>query len=216
MFHQVIDSRLLKEKSLSVAQAYSSALNVLTAMMPDQPFDELPTPEQFRYFYQSRYSKTQIVEKQHSAVKFAKDIRPVKSTSTAETFGPGHRYQIDATIADIYLLSEHDRSRIVGRPVVYVVVDVFSRMIVGLYVGFEGPSWVSAMIALAHIATDKVHIASNLVSRSPKNNGQPVVYRLLFWPTKVSLTVPRWKNLPRLLVSGLRMLRPGVEMPKEL
>lgn len=156
VFHQVIDSRLLKEKSLSVAQAYSSALNVLTAMMPDQPFDELPTPEQFRYFYQSRYSKTQIVEKQHSAVKFAKDIRPLKSTSTAETFGPGHRYQIDATIADIYLLSEHDRSRIVGRPVVYVVVDVFSRMIVGLYVGFEGPSWVSAMIALAHIATDKV------------------------------------------------------------
>ncbi|MCG8282963.1 transposase, partial [Escherichia coli] len=60
------------------------------------------------------------------------------------------------TIADIYLVSEHDRSLIVGRPVVYMVIDVFSRMVVGMYVGFEGPSWVSAMVALANTVADKV------------------------------------------------------------
>ncbi len=53
-------------------------------------------------------------------------------------------------------LSRYDRSRIVGRPVLYVVIDVFSRMIVGFYVGFEGPSWVGAMMALANTASDKV------------------------------------------------------------
>jgi putative transposase len=156
VFHQVITSKLLIEKNTAISQAYASALNLIGALMPELQPEELPTPEQFRYFYQSRYAKTLVVEKQHSAVKFAKDIRPLKSTSTAETFGPGHRYQIDATIADVYLLSEHDRSRIVGRPVIYIVQDVFSRMVVGLYIGFEGPSWVSAMIALAHIVEDKV------------------------------------------------------------
>jgi hypothetical protein len=40
--------------------------------------------------------------------------------------------------------------------VLYVVIDVFSRMIVGLYIGLEGPSWVGAMMALANTAADKV------------------------------------------------------------
>jgi hypothetical protein len=35
------------------------------------------------------------------------------------------------------------------------VIDVFSRMIVGIYVGLEGPSWVGAMMALANTASDK-------------------------------------------------------------
>ncbi|MCO7034779.1 DDE-type integrase/transposase/recombinase, partial [Vibrio paracholerae] len=69
---------------------------------------------------------------------------------------PGSRFEIDATIADIYLVSDSNRSWIVGRPVVYVVVDVFSRLIVGLYIGFENPSYVAAIQALQTAMTDKV------------------------------------------------------------
>ncbi len=50
--------------------------------------------------------------------------------------GPGSRYEIDATIADVYLLSA-DRQRVIGRPTLYVVVDVFSRMVAGFYIGLE-------------------------------------------------------------------------------
>jgi putative transposase len=42
----------------------------------------------------------------------------------------------------------YNRSWIIGRPVIYVVVDVFSGKIVGLYVGLEGPSWEGARLAL--------------------------------------------------------------------
>ena len=76
-------------------------------------------------------------------------------TSLGEVIGPGSRFQIDATIADIYLVSRFDRSRIVGRPVIYVIINMLSRIIVGLYVGFEGPSWVGAMMALANAVTPK-------------------------------------------------------------
>ena len=117
--------------------------------------EDLPTPEQFRYFFKREYTAVSVAEKQCTSVDFAKDVRPLKGTSTADTLGPGHRYQIDATIADIYLVSEQDRSLIVGRPVIYFVVDVFSRMVTGMYVGFEGPSWASAMMALANAVTDK-------------------------------------------------------------
>jgi len=77
-------------------------------------------------------------------------------TSTAEVIGPGSRWQIDATISDVCLVSRMDRSWIVGRPTLYFVIDVFSRMIVGLHVGLEAPSWVGAMSALVNAASDKV------------------------------------------------------------
>jgi hypothetical protein len=70
-------------------------------------------------------------------------------------YGPCHRFEIDATIADIYLVSRFNRHWIIGRPVVYVVVDVFSALIVGLFVGLEGPSWNGARHALFNAFTDK-------------------------------------------------------------
>jgi putative transposase len=71
-------------------------------------------------------------------------------------FGPGSLYQIDATIASTYLVSSLDHISIIGRPVVYFVIDVFSRMIVGIAVTLEGPSWWCAMLAVENIVEDKV------------------------------------------------------------
>jgi len=70
--------------------------------------------------------------------------------------GPGAKYQIDATVGDIYLVSQFNRADIIGRPILYFVIDVFSRMVTGIYVGLEGPSWIGAMMALANAASDKV------------------------------------------------------------
>ncbi|SAK74382.1 integrase catalytic subunit [Caballeronia catudaia] len=68
---------------------------------------------------------------------------------------PGH-VVLDATIADVYLLSSFDRISVVGRPTVYLAIDTFSRLIVGIYVGFEPPSWVAAMMLLTNVVTPKV------------------------------------------------------------
>lgn len=70
--------------------------------------------------------------------------------------GPGDAFVIDATVADVYLVSQFDRTMIVGRPTVYFAVDVFSRLIVGIYVGFESPSWMAAMTLLTNVVTPKV------------------------------------------------------------
>lgn len=156
IFRRVIEARLLKEKYPSIPDVYAASLSLLGTMFPDLPTHDLPTVQQFRYFYKREYHFTAILARQASAVDFAKDIRPIRGTSTTEALGPGYRYQIDATIADIYLISDHDRSLIVGRPVVYIVSDVFSRMVTGMYIGFEGPSWISAMVALANTTADKV------------------------------------------------------------
>lgn len=115
-----------------------------------------PSFGQYAYWVEKEFDKLDVKRKRLGAKVYDKDMRGLLGTSTAQVMGPGSRYQIDATVADVYLLSRLNRHRIVGRPVLYVVIDVFSRMIVGLYVGFEGPSWVGAMMALANTAADKV------------------------------------------------------------
>lgn len=115
----------------------------------------MPSVTQFRYWFDRDHNTFDVKRRRIGARSYDKDMRGLLGTSGAETWGPGARYQIDATLADVYLVSRLKRDRIIGRPVLYVVIDVFSRMIVGLYVGLEGPSWVGAMMALANTAADK-------------------------------------------------------------
>ncbi|MDJ0843717.1 MAG: DDE-type integrase/transposase/recombinase [Crocosphaera sp.] len=121
------------------------------------PPEKRPTFTQFRYWYETENSNLEkTITTRKGSKRYSLENRAILGTSKQETIGPGSRYQIDATVADIYLVSKYQRNWIIGRPVVYVVIDVFSRMIVGVYVGLEGPSWLGAMMALANAATNKV------------------------------------------------------------
>lgn len=64
-------------------------------------------------------------------------------------------YQMDATQADIYLVSSFDRSLIIGRPYIYLAVDTVTKLIAGIYVGLESGE-TAVMACLANAAADKV------------------------------------------------------------
>lgn len=116
----------------------------------------VPTFGQFKYwFYKERNLKKEI-SLRRSAKNYSLENRAIIGNSTIKAMGPGSIYQIDATIADVYLVSRYNKNWIIGRPVVYAVIDVFSRMVTGIYIGLEGPSYVGAMMALANACTDKV------------------------------------------------------------
>jgi len=117
---------------------------------------EIPTLRQFRYWYSKHYGdKEQIVSRKGQA-QYDLNHRPVLGKSDTDIHGPGVQFQIDATVGDIYLVSQFNRANIIGRPVIYFIVDVSSRIITGMYIGLEGPSWAGAMMALANAATDKL------------------------------------------------------------
>ena len=158
IFRVAIEKCLLNEGEYEFDYAYNQVLIAFGVPIPCKPEDllEVPTDRQFRYFYNKEYSPIEITRRRKGEVNYQKDFRPVLNTSTNEVSGPGSRYQIDATIADVYLVSEDDRNKVIGRPTIYFVVDVFSRAIVGLYVGLENPSWVSAMEALSNTVLNKV------------------------------------------------------------
>lgn len=117
--------------------------------------NSIPTMAQFKYWYEKEFNIEQIVKKREGIKSFERNSRAVLGSSTYETIGPGSRYQIDATVANIYLISSFNSDWIVGRPIIYFVIDVYSHLITGMYIGFEGPSWAGMMMAIANAASDK-------------------------------------------------------------
>ena len=121
---------------------------------------EIPTFGQFRYFFEKERNIKREVSTRYSPKKYEQEYRPVLGSSSTDAIGPGSLFQIDATVADVYLVSRFNRTHIIGRPVLYIVQDCFSKLIVGLYVGLEGPSWIGAAMALANTAGNKVSFCS--------------------------------------------------------
>jgi len=141
------------------------------------PDDQLPTWNQF-YRVINAYRKA-------NPEKWAREwagerlfnLTQRAAIGISRAFGPGAVYQIDATLADIYLVSWYNRTKTIGRPVVYLVVDVFSHLIVGVYIGLENPSYLTAGMALYSAFTDKeVYCQRYGVKFSPRewpSNGVP-------------------------------------------
>lgn len=76
--------------------------------------------------------------------------------------GPGHQWLIDSTVGDLYLRSSLNRAWIVGRPIVYVIVDTWSTAVVGFHVCLEGPKWTMASVALFNATVGETTLAELL------------------------------------------------------
>jgi len=160
MFRLILDRYYVNDKGYSLPYAHRRFIDMFEAANPDVRPEDYPTLDQIRYFYRREYENADRIRLRANRISYQKDIRPLTGTATAGVLGPGSRYEIDATIADVYLLSA-DRQRIIGRPTLYVVVDVFSRMVAGFYIGLENPSYVTAMSALTTSMSDKIELCAH-------------------------------------------------------
>lgn len=153
-------------RKLTLKEAYQKTLEVLfrdSLEYKDGVFvpilkgqNELPTFNQFGYWAKKDLDLKTLTINREGSGSYLLTNRPVTGSTEHLSNGPADLYEIDATVGDIYLLSSIDKRYVVGRPVIYFVVDHWSRMIVGFYVGFEGPSWQGAMMALENAFTEKV------------------------------------------------------------
>ncbi|MCC7682744.1 transposase family protein [Janthinobacterium sp. FW305-128] len=172
-----VDERMLKYFRVGIARIfhkqtriskYETYLKTIQLYLPDAVqadekgkvkvinSDMIPTYRQFLYWLRKETDEFSTATAKRGMDYYQKTLRPLLGNSTADSIGPGYKFQVDATIADVYLLSRADRRKLVGRPVLYVVIDTWSRMIVGIYVGLENASWTVAMMALHNVTLDKV------------------------------------------------------------
>ena len=119
------------------------------------PESERPTIKQFYY-----YASKQLTEQEKDAIKTSvqeqrNNKRLITSDAMFEVFGPGDMVEIDACEADVSLVSMFDPNKTIGRPIVYFMIDVFTRMILAVSVAFDNNSVLGVTNLFLNLADDK-------------------------------------------------------------
>ncbi|TCU79324.1 Mu transposase-like protein [Tissierella praeacuta] len=120
-----------------------------------KPQAEIPSFGQFRYWFEKERNVKKEITSRYSNKKYQKQYRPIVGSSLDGVFQPG-KFEIDCQVGDVYLVSRFNRNWVIGRPAIYAVIDKFSRLICGLYIGLETGSYAGAMMALLNATTNKV------------------------------------------------------------
>ncbi len=123
------------------------------------PEGSYPTKAQVMRVIRSRMSALARIQEKTTTHHFKTAKRGLSSRNWCDVAGPGHTWAIDSTVGDIYLRSSVNREWVIGRPIVYVVVDVWSTAVMGFYVCLTGPSWDTAKVALFNAAADPKLVA---------------------------------------------------------
>jgi putative transposase len=141
-----------------------------------------------------RRVKLLLSEKERTNIKHGKDAasqiysaRPGKK----KVVRPLQWVQMDHTLVDVILLDD-DRVNVIGRPWLTVVIDIYTRVILGYYISLHAPSAVSVACALSHAILSKTEFAKGL-GLEPMDYlfyGQPEV---LHMDNAAEFTSPKFK-----------------------
>lgn len=154
-FKKALKKYYLKESGLTLAKtydnllkdSYSQELNLAEAC--GRP-PLVPTKKQFSYWRTKLFSKEQIIKQRTTENDYLRNKRGVLGSITDRSYLPGAHFEIDATVADVHIVSELGSQYVLGRPTIYIVADRASRMIVGMHVSLYHASWRAARQALTN------------------------------------------------------------------
>ncbi|MEG2403674.1 MAG: DDE-type integrase/transposase/recombinase [Oscillospiraceae bacterium] len=117
-----------------------------------------PSFWQFRYFFNCNRDPANEIISREGIKKYQRNFRSF--TGDVRKMAPEiGSYMTDATVADIYIVSRFSR-KVIGRPIIYTMVDVHSNMVTGLYVGLEGGKN-AVRLLMANAVMDKVSYCAN-------------------------------------------------------
>ncbi len=160
-FEHVIKTVYFADKLTTVASTYQRLIERYYSYLDGngqrciKNVGNLPSLRQFSYYLKQAYPLEARMRMRMGDKTFERNHRAIIGTVEQDCLGVGHMYECDATVADVFLVAEDDIETIVGKPTIYYIIDRWSRLIVGFYVGFENASWTVAMQALLSISEDK-------------------------------------------------------------
>lgn len=154
-FKKALKKYYLKESGLTLVKTYDNLLKdsyskeIKLAEANGTP-PLVPTKKQFTYWRTKLFSKEQIIKQRTSENDYLRNKRAALGSITDRSYLPGAHFEIDATVADVHIVSELRPQYVLGRPTIYIVADRASRIIVGAHVSLYHASWRAARQALAN------------------------------------------------------------------
>ena len=137
----------------SLMDAYTYMLKARYCDENGKLFEQMPSFNQFRYFYAKYKKKQSVLISREGMKKYQRDYRPLlgdRMQDFANHVGIG---EIDATICDIHLVDDY--GNYLGRPILTILSDSFSNgFVYGYSLTLEGGTY-SLRNLLLNCLTDK-------------------------------------------------------------
>lgn len=134
-----------------------------------------PSQRQFEYYVHQKLGKKDFEILKTSAAEYRNDNRPLYGDSLSGVYGPCDLWEVDACECDFELVSIYDRNIAIKRPTLYVIIDVFTRMIVAFSLSFEINSNRGFANCMMNLLEDKDELCKKYGINTPKK----------FWPDTV-------------------------------
>ncbi len=143
-------------KRMSLRDTYDHMLASRYMTPEGRLMDTAPSWYSFEhYYYRHGYNRSIKCSVSRGGLSnYQRNERPLYGATMQWKDGIG-AFQMDATEADIYLVSRFDRTAVVGRPNIYMAVDTATQLIAGIYIGLDAGE-TAVMACLANAASDKV------------------------------------------------------------
>jgi putative transposase len=157
---EVINEEFMNEQRLSVAEVYNRLKQRIADINQFRDAeDRLPVPHSDSLYEiiskmdeyekdKARYGKLYAEQKHEQRKRGPRPTRPLE------------RVEIDHTKLDLFII-DAETGLPVGRPTVTIVIDKYSRMILGMHVGFDPPGCLSVMLCLLHAITPKGYVKTD-------------------------------------------------------
>jgi putative transposase len=159
-FKKALKKYYLKQTRLTLSKTYKNMLidsyadEVRIANACCKP-PAVPTLKQFNYWSKKIFTKDEFVKGRTTENDHLRNKRGLLGSVIQDSYLPGTHFEIDATVADVHIVSELGAQHVLGRPTIYIVIDRASRMVVGMHVSLFHASWRAARQALSNCFLSK-------------------------------------------------------------
>lgn len=157
MMHATIDSLFLTTEGFSMKRAYHSLraeLGEKNAWLPATDRLLIPSYATFRREILRRPGYEMIASRQGVA---AAELRYRSTGISTETHGFNACWETDHTVLDVFVVDPHT-GLIMGRPRVTVMIDYFSRCVMGIDIDFTGTTAQAVLNCLKHAILPKHYV----------------------------------------------------------
>lgn len=164
-FDEGIKELLSGKRATSVKDAYNHIIQkyytTYSVSENELRVNELPVEKCPTYYQFYRYFRSHTTQEQRDIIKTsAAEVRNNKRLLLSDTMygvaGVGDMVEVDACEVDVSIVDTDNPDITVGRPILYCMIDVRTRVIIAVSVAFENNSILGVTNLLMNLADDKV------------------------------------------------------------
>lgn len=125
-------ARFIADKINNLVYHYCELLNTYYVNPDGTHKDAYPSIRQFRLYIQNNVSSKDLAKRKLDAADDRNNYRLTLESARLEASRPGQYIEVDECELCVNIVSSVDRRQIIGKPILYLAVDLYSHAIVGL------------------------------------------------------------------------------------